>query len=669
VIVRSFLKWYQTGKVDERREAVLAMATSYLTDQLGSDSVAEAEAALTLVLDDPSSAVRQELAWAMAPSTKAPRAIIVGLAHDVPQVAGLVLARSPLLRDADLVDCVATGGPMVHLAVALRRDLTRPVTLALARCADGAAMVALCCNPRADIAPDTFRLIASRHAGDAEVGEALAVRKDLPAGVRQTLVQATAARLAAFVGETGWLDPGKAQRIATDCAEMQTIALAREVADPSAYVEHLRVSAQLTPTLLLRSLLCGDTSLFGAALVALTGMAPARVAGILKGRSGPALLALCGKSGLPKSLLPAFEAAVRAAADLPKPTDFTEPRLSRPVIAAAMAASIGGDEEALRPVLAMLRRFDAEAAREEARRIAEELMIEAPEVIEAGEADALSDADVVPTEAEADAIAEEAEVEDIGSAAEHYADDVPPRFEGAEAVSDEMLVADDLAAEEEVPAFDAVEVFDAVAEAEKIAAGVNPDLIEAALSEDDADLPVAAGEALGDLRPAVLLAEDEDLLAEGEELPIEADYLPATEYLVEAADDEDLEWDDPAPELAEAVYDEDLEDIVEDVAFEAPVQAPAAPQPLSLAERLPLPEFELWPLRAQVAPAPMAIQPAMPVPAGTDHFRDELDALFASTFGEGQAAPSAEALRVIEDLADHLDERFFNNLDIRRKAA
>jgi len=664
VIVRSFLKWYQTGKVDERREAVLAMATSYLTDQLGSDSVAEAEAALTLVLDDPSSAVRQELAWAMAPSTKAPRAIIVGLAHDVPQVAGLVLARSPLLRDADLVDCVATGGPMVHLAVALRRDLTRPVTLALARCADGAAMVALCCNPRADIAPDTFRLIASRHAGDAEVGEALAVRKDLPAGVRQTLVQATAARLAAFVGETGWLDPGKAQRIATDCAEMQTIALAREVADPSAYVEHLRVSAQLTPTLLLRSLLCGDTSLFGAALVALTGMAPARVAGILKGRSGPALLALCGKSGLPKPLLPAFEAAVRAIADLPKPADFTEPRLSRPVIAAAMAASIGGDEEALRPVLAMLRRFDAEAAREEARRIAEELMIEAPEVIEAGEEPAESlEADVeaddsLDQELEADGLLEPEEIPGVHSEKSVLIFEQRPW----EIAAEDSLESDDIIAG--LPP-----ALDADVNIARIFAGVDPDLIEAALGEDDADLPVAAREAFADLRPAVLLAEDEDLLAEGEELPVEADYLPATEYLVEAADDEDLEWDDPAPELAEAVYDEDLEDIVEDVAFEAPVQASAAPQPLSLAERLPLPEFELWPLRAQVAPAPMAIQPAMPAPAGADHFRDELDALFASTFGEGQAAPSSEALRVIEDLADHLDERFFNNLDIRRKAA
>lgn len=671
MIVRSFLKWYQTGKVDERREAVLGMATSFLTGQLGSDSMAEAEAALTLVLDDPSSSVRQELAWAMAPATHAPRAIIVALAHDVPQVAGLVLARSPLLRDADLVDCVATAGPLVHLAVALRRDLSRPVTMALARCADGAAIVALCCNAQADISPEAFRLIANRHAGDAEVGEALAVRKDLPAGVRQTLIQATAARLAAFVGETGWLDPGKVQRIAADCAEMQTIALAREVADPAAYVEHLRVTAQLTPTLLLRSLLCGDVSLFGAALVSLTGMAPARVAGILKGRSAAALLALCTKAGLPKCLLPAFEAAVRVAADLPRPMERAEPRLSRPVIAAAMAASLGGDEDALRPVLAMLRRFDAEAAREEARRIAEDLMVEEPDVIEGGEAAA----ETQDTVLEAEATDEEVPELDNARNEALEAEDV----EG-EDVPEEQTVAGVLIYEHRPGAVDAYELvegentiggmpepLDSAAQFARAEAGVDPDLIEAALTDVDEDAPVVMHELFESLRPAVLLVEDAQFLAGPE------DFVDDEE--AGAFHDAELFGDDDAePYLIEPTDDEDYEEALgevdEDLAFDEPITTPVAPLPvLSLAERLPLPEFEIWSRPVHAAPTPVVGQPAMPAPVGVDTFHDELDALFTSTFGEDQPAPSADALRVIEEFADQLDERYFNNLDLRRKAA
>ena len=82
VIVRSFLMWYQSASVDGRVEAVSAMAEAYLTGQLGENSTEEAEAALTLVLDDASPVVRRALAWALALSEKAPRHLLVGLAHE-----------------------------------------------------------------------------------------------------------------------------------------------------------------------------------------------------------------------------------------------------------------------------------------------------------------------------------------------------------------------------------------------------------------------------------------------------------------------------------------------------------------------------------------------------------------------------------------------------------
>lgn len=415
MLVRSFLKWYRQASVPERIEAVSTFAAAYLAGQLGGSALDEAEAALTLVLDDSAPAVRRALAWALAPSEAAPRAIIVSLAHDEAQVSGLVLARSPLLRDADLVDCVRTGDRLAHLAIAMRPVVSLPVSTALVEFAGAEALVALVNNPGADLAPGGFARMIARHPSAGALRHALSQREDLPATVRQSLVTSLSADLLRFVETTGWLEPGRAQRIIGDTTEMATITLAQRAADPGVFVEHLRGGEGLTPSLLLRSLLCGDAALFGAALARLTGFSPARVAGILKGRGGAPLLALCDKADLPRSLFPAFEAALRAlkarsGADVPGPA-----RLDRAIIGAVLTACLPHDEGAMRPVIAMLRRMDAEAAREEARLIADALL--ATDEIAVVEADAAEMIDLDAFAAELDDVAM-VETTDGGNAAD-----------------------------------------------------------------------------------------------------------------------------------------------------------------------------------------------------------------------------------------------------------
>ena len=374
MLVRSFLKWYRQASVPERIEAVSAFAAAFLSGQLGGCAVDEAEAALTLVLDDSAPAVRRALAWALAQSEAAPRAIIVSLAHDEAQVSGLVLARSPILRDADLVDCVRTGDRLAHLAIAMRSAVSLPVSAALVETAGAEALVALVNNPGADLPPGGFARMIERHPSAGALRHALSEREDLPATVRQSLVTSLSADLLKFVEATGWLEPGRAQRIIGDTADMATITLSQRAPDPGVFVEHLRGGEGLTPSLLLRSLLCGDAALFGAALARLTGFSPARVAGILKGRGGAPLLALCDKAELPRSLFPAFEAALIAIKSRQETVIHGAVRLDRTIIGAVLTACLPHDEGAMRPVIAMLRRMDADAAREDARLLAETLL-------------------------------------------------------------------------------------------------------------------------------------------------------------------------------------------------------------------------------------------------------------------------------------------------------
>src|ERR1700756_3893825 len=118
MIVRQFLQWVRTAPAAERADATSALARAYLYSDLSKDDRIAAEGAMLMMLDDPSPLVRAALAEALAASADAPPAVVFALASDLPEIAAIVIERSPLLIDADLVDRVGGGEPWVQAAIA-----------------------------------------------------------------------------------------------------------------------------------------------------------------------------------------------------------------------------------------------------------------------------------------------------------------------------------------------------------------------------------------------------------------------------------------------------------------------------------------------------------------------------------------------------------------------
>ena len=108
-IVRRFLAWVQSADTDARAQGASALARAYLYSDLPASVRAEAALAMTALLDDPSILVRRALAEALCRAHEAPRTLILALAADEPEAAAPVLQHSPVLTEADLVDCVASG--------------------------------------------------------------------------------------------------------------------------------------------------------------------------------------------------------------------------------------------------------------------------------------------------------------------------------------------------------------------------------------------------------------------------------------------------------------------------------------------------------------------------------------------------------------------------------
>lgn len=377
MIVQRFVKWCETANSRQRAEGVSILARAFVENRVADTDREQALAALTLALDDPSPKVRLRLAETLAASPRAPRQIVLALAGDTDEIGCLVAELSPVLSDSDLVDLAATGGTGLQRAIAERSEVSLKLAAALAEVGDQAACAALLANPGARIAPSSHLRIAERHGDDAEVRGLMLERDDIPVDVRQTLILHLGQALIALplVGHS--VGAARASRIVFDACEQATAALADTIRadEVPAFVEHLRISGQLSTAFLIRTVCAGNIDLFAAALVALSGLSEKRVRAIVVDGRESAFNALVQTCGLPAAAAPLLRTAVQVwklaivGGGAPDADEIAAEVMTR------LAAAFRGkrDEAGFEAVEALLNRLEAETLRASARQRAKQL--------------------------------------------------------------------------------------------------------------------------------------------------------------------------------------------------------------------------------------------------------------------------------------------------------
>jgi uncharacterized protein (DUF2336 family) len=303
--------------------------------------------------------------------------VVLALACDQPEVASWVLEYSPLLLDTDLVDAVATGSTPAQSAIAKRARLPAAVAAAVAEVGSAEACLVLLENAEADIPAFSLDRMVERFGHLAAIREVMLARGGLPAATCQALVAKLSATLASFVSTREWLPQERALRIAKEACERATVTLAAVSAQEEVrpLVRHLRESGQLTAGLVLRALLSGNIEMFIQALAELSTLSLTRVSAIVHDGSNSGLTALFEKAALPVSTYPAFREAVAAMREggfVDGPGGATQ--LRRRMVERVLTRC--GEERSveIEPLLTLLRRFAAEAAREQARMLCHELV-------------------------------------------------------------------------------------------------------------------------------------------------------------------------------------------------------------------------------------------------------------------------------------------------------
>jgi uncharacterized protein (DUF2336 family) len=376
VIVRRFLLWAREASSQDRAKAVTALVCAYLNNELSVDDLREAETAILSLLDDPSPLVRRAIAEEFAGAERAPRSIILGLIQDQSDIASLVLAHSPLLTEADLVDAAAIGDGLCQRAIALRPHLGKGICAALAEIGAAEALVALAMNPTADVSVSSLERMIERVGDNGALREAVLGRRDCPLSLRKVIADRISISLTQFVAGCGWMTAERSSRIGGEACDRVAIRLAGEggAGDAVALVAHLKNEGRLTAGLILRSLLTGEPALAEAAFADLSGLPLSRAAQLLHDRRGSGLRAIYRKAGLPESLLPAFAAAISALHEVGFASTLSaRAMVTRRIVERVMIACDGLQGPDSNALMALLRRLDMEAAREEAREIAESL--------------------------------------------------------------------------------------------------------------------------------------------------------------------------------------------------------------------------------------------------------------------------------------------------------
>ncbi|TIM48753.1 DUF2336 domain-containing protein [Mesorhizobium sp.] len=300
MVVSHFLKWIHTARVSERAAAASALAHAYINAELPFEDRCAAEAALTLLLDDASSKVRLAIAEALSMSHHAPLQIISALASDQPEVASLVLARSPLLTDADLIDRVAGGQKAIQKLIADRPRVSMAVAAAIAEIGEPEACATLLANGGADIASLSFRRIAERHGHLPSVREALISDARLPADCRHMLLIKLGETLKGSPLVLALMGRARTERVMRDACVKASLTLIEGTRqeEHAALMEHLRLRGDLTASFIIRTIAHGKVDFFGSALVALSQQSEQRVRALLAGGHDVALQALLRSAGL-----------------------------------------------------------------------------------------------------------------------------------------------------------------------------------------------------------------------------------------------------------------------------------------------------------------------------------------------------------------------------------
>jgi len=268
--------------------------------------------------------IRARLAETLAPARWAPSALINTLALDDIEIARPIIAKSPVLSDADLIKLLVIATIDHQIEVARRPDIASGVVQAILDRGEPAVLTALAGNPSAQVDPDGLARLVAASRNVASLRTPLARHPRLTAELAYALYTWVGEALREEIGQRFTLDPDQLQSAVTE-AVGEAYAGSHLPPPPTGAIERqemetrliakLKAAGQLRPGFLLKSLRDGKLYLFELALASLANLSTADIR-MACASDRPELVALaCASVGIDRSVFPTILSLLRALND------------------------------------------------------------------------------------------------------------------------------------------------------------------------------------------------------------------------------------------------------------------------------------------------------------------------------------------------------------------
>lgn len=303
---------------EARAETALKVAAQFRNVVLTPRERELAEEILGYLVHDVALHVRLALSNCLCDLADAPHNIILALARDIDEVALPVLENSMVLTDEDLIELVLSGSPEKQSAIARRPGIAAPVSEAIAWAGDRHAVLVLVANDGAIIRPDVLHQLADRYAGDEEVLDPMASRKDLPASLVERLITMVSDRLRSYLIERHKVDPVTAALLEDLARERAIVDLVAKTNpdDLPRLTQQLLDRRRLSASLLLRAVCAGEIRFAEIGFGLLTDVPEERITRLIHDLGPLGFRAVYARAAMPEVFYPAFRAALDVVHDL-----------------------------------------------------------------------------------------------------------------------------------------------------------------------------------------------------------------------------------------------------------------------------------------------------------------------------------------------------------------
>lgn len=302
---QSLLDWAR-ARTPESRGALAGTITDLFAE--GTDRLSHHERALMgdilhRVVVDLEFAVRKTLSEKLANLPDVPEELISFLANDDAEVAYPVLTRSPLMKDADLIEVIRHRTLEHQLAIANRFQVSEAVSGELAATGSVTVVEALLRNENARISQATLACLVEESRRIDAFREPLVRRSDLGADLAKRLFLWVSAALRNHIVKRFELDSDTVDTLLEQAA-MENIAAdapPSEVSGTERLADELAEREMLDTEMLVNALTIGEVNLFVAMFARMTDLRERLVQRLLFAPSGEQLAVACKAVGIDRA--------------------------------------------------------------------------------------------------------------------------------------------------------------------------------------------------------------------------------------------------------------------------------------------------------------------------------------------------------------------------------